>query len=429
MEQNDDKLKEIEKALAQELDQKVKLTDTNDLRIGGSIQVNPTLDTSKPATQIPDLNTGDSSAPAAVVPAPATPAPDAASATGQSQAQPQMQNEELSLDAIDGLLNDIDGDFKGRLGDISSELKQVEGQIVLKESIAISQDYLPQEKKEEPKPETKPEVKSTDGKKDGAVPAAPAKPVLQAPEISILEGLLQLIKATLVIVPSILRSLPHEIARLKQVGIRKELKDITMIFKVPIAVWKVALHEFIRSIKEAFKYFIAAPIIYKIKVVAIFTLIISAAFLFRNIIEQYKFSREKYVGINNLVDMADSIHPISEEEGEDLDSPMKHPEYVVLLETIVSTLKAPSIKKNPMARVELYIEASNQMAATEIKDREIEIRDMISRILEQLTFEELETTAGKLRLKVLVRREANKILNKGRVRRIFFKTFVIHPGL
>lgn len=111
----------------------------------------------------------------------------------------------------------------------------------------------------------------------------------------------------------------------------------------------------------------------------------------------------------------------------DLNDPMLHPEHIVLVERIIANLKPPGDGSNPMALIDLYLEAGTQESAIELKDRDSESRDVISRTLEQMTYDELITDAGKTKLKIFIRKNLNDNLTSGRIRRVFFKSIVLKP--
>ncbi len=130
----------------------------------------------------------------------------------------------------------------------------------------------------------------------------------------------------------------------------------------------------------------------------------------------------------SFADVADQSFAIGKDEGwEDLNDPLLHPEHIVLIERLIVNLRAPGDGTDPMALVDLYIEAGSQEAAVELKDREAATRDMILRTMEQTTFEDLSTDAGKNKLKVFLRKNLNDMLSRGRVRRVFYKSIVLKP--
>lgn len=115
---------------------------------------------------------------------------------------------------------------------------------------------------------------------------------------------------------------------------------------------------------------------------------------------------------------------------EDFNDPLLHPEFVVLVERIVVNLRRTAEAAEgafPMAAFELYLQTDNQDSAVEIKDRNVEIRDAVARSVERVTYPELAGEEGKNKLKLLIRKDLNVLLTRGKVRRVFFKTLVLNP--
>lgn len=82
---------------------------------------------------------------------------------------------------------------------------------------------------------------------------------------------------------------------------------------------------------------------------------------------------------------------------------------------------------NPMAALEFYVEGTDADVVVEIKDREPEVKDLFLRVVEDMNYDQLASAEGKQMLCERLRKEINKILTKGKVRRIFYKTAVIKP--
>lgn len=115
---------------------------------------------------------------------------------------------------------------------------------------------------------------------------------------------------------------------------------------------------------------------------------------------------------------------------EDFNDPILHPEFVVVIERVVVNLaRTPEAEadSNPMGAFEFYIQTDNQESAIEVKDRNIAVRDVLARAVERMTYPELATEEGKQKLKLILRKDLNLIMTKGRVRRVFFKTIVLNP--
>lgn len=131
----------------------------------------------------------------------------------------------------------------------------------------------------------------------------------------------------------------------------------------------------------------------------------------------------------NFNEVADKVFKIEKDEAwEKFRNPNRFPEYVVRFDRIIVMLK-PSVfsSKNTMGVFSLFYEASSQEAATEIKDREAEVRDITARTLEGVEYDEIRTAEGKKKAKKLVAQAINKFLNNGKVVKIYFKDFVVSP--
>jgi flagellar basal body-associated protein FliL len=132
--------------------------------------------------------------------------------------------------------------------------------------------------------------------------------------------------------------------------------------------------------------------------------------------------------LKSFGDSADAAYSFDEHDPiDDFTDPLFHPEHVIMLDKFVVNLRRPSDGTNPMGLFEFYFEASNQDCAVELKDREGEARDVISRAIEQLSYTELMTAEGKEKLKVVLRKAVNSFLTRGQVRRVFIKTVVLKP--
>lgn len=103
------------------------------------------------------------------------------------------------------------------------------------------------------------------------------------------------------------------------------------------------------------------------------------------------------------------------------------PEFTVLLDKIKVNLKRLTVNSNPMAAMQFFIALDSQDTAIEVKDREKEIVDLVSREVEEFTYEELNSPDGMSRLKVNIRKVINQILNQGRVQRIYININVSKP--
>lgn len=102
--------------------------------------------------------------------------------------------------------------------------------------------------------------------------------------------------------------------------------------------------------------------------------------------------------------------------------------YSLQLKPIVVNLKRnPKKKENPMGFFEFIFEGNTGEVVVELKERESEFIDVISRVIETQTYESLDTLEGKVELKDLVRRELNKKLNSGVIKKAELRNIFVKP--
>ncbi|MBN8539676.1 MAG: flagellar basal body-associated FliL family protein [Deltaproteobacteria bacterium] len=168
-----------------------------------------------------------------------------------------------------------------------------------------------------------------------------------------------------------------------------------------------------------------------------FSILLAFAVLGALILVVAKFSQGKLLPkterewIASFEEKADGVFTYERNDPfEDFNDPILHPEYVVVIERVIVNLaRTPEAEEgsNPMAAFEFYIQTDNQESAIEVKDRNIEVRDVLARAVERMTYPELATEEGKQKLKLVLRKDLNLIMTKGRVRRVFLKTIVLNP--
>lgn len=133
--------------------------------------------------------------------------------------------------------------------------------------------------------------------------------------------------------------------------------------------------------------------------------------------------------ILNFNEVADKIYPIAaEDKWEKFRNPLRFPEYVVRFDRLIVMLKRSQFSsQSPMGVFALYFETSSQEAATEMKFRETEMRDVAARTLEEMTYDEIRSFEGKQKAKKALIQSINKVLNQGKLVNVYFKDFVLKP--
>lgn len=103
-------------------------------------------------------------------------------------------------------------------------------------------------------------------------------------------------------------------------------------------------------------------------------------------------------------------------------------EFMILLPEIkVNIQRSQNSSTRPMAMFELYLEASSDETAKELKSRQNEILDNIQRVAETVNFDDFSSAQGKIKFKLKVRKTVNEILNSGRLKETYFKTVLVKP--
>ncbi|MBV2167938.1 MAG: flagellar basal body-associated FliL family protein [Bdellovibrio sp.] len=100
---------------------------------------------------------------------------------------------------------------------------------------------------------------------------------------------------------------------------------------------------------------------------------------------------------------------------------------LVMKKMVVNLRRSSESGQNPMGAFEFYVEGTASEVVVEIKDREPEIEDLFLRTIEEMTFDQVSSGEGKRLLCDRLRKEVNKVLTKGYVRRVFIKTAIIKP--
>lgn len=100
---------------------------------------------------------------------------------------------------------------------------------------------------------------------------------------------------------------------------------------------------------------------------------------------------------------------------------------IMLPKMVVNLRKSPKSGPNPMGAFEFYIEGMIPEVAIEIKDREVEVRDLMQRELEEFNFDQVESAEGKQVVCEKLKKVLNNFLTTGAVKKIFIKTVIVKP--
>jgi flagellar basal body-associated protein FliL len=101
--------------------------------------------------------------------------------------------------------------------------------------------------------------------------------------------------------------------------------------------------------------------------------------------------------------------------------------YEFLFQKMKVNLRRTADNPLPMGAFEVMVVLDSKDTAIEVRDREVEFYDLLSRVFEDQTFASLATERGKGRLKAEMKRELDQKLTQGWVKEIDFKTFILKP--
>lgn len=98
-----------------------------------------------------------------------------------------------------------------------------------------------------------------------------------------------------------------------------------------------------------------------------------------------------------------------------------------LAKVVVNIRPSKSSGENPMAAMEFIFEGNSSESVIEVKDREPELRDLVQRVLEEMTFDQLASSEGKQQVNDTLRKAVNRVLTQGKIRRVYIKTAIVKP--
>lgn len=133
--------------------------------------------------------------------------------------------------------------------------------------------------------------------------------------------------------------------------------------------------------------------------------------------------------MQSLGEISEETREFDPEKGQELfyDSVRVAQNVLVITKLVVNLKRVASSGPNPMVAAELFVEGNSPEVVIEMKARETEVRDVFMRTMEDFNGADLETAPGKAKLLDRLAREANRLVTKGRVKKVYFKTFILNP--
>ncbi|MBO9667338.1 MAG: flagellar basal body-associated FliL family protein [Bdellovibrio sp.] len=137
-------------------------------------------------------------------------------------------------------------------------------------------------------------------------------------------------------------------------------------------------------------------------------------------------SEELFLG--SLEDWAEQKYFYEPNEVESFYDSTRTTQNVIVTQKIFVNLKRSTQSGgNPMGVFEFYVEGTDSDVLVEFKYREPEVKDLFNSTIADMTYDQVSTGEGKRLMCERLRKEVNRILTKGKVRRIFVKTAIVKP--
>jgi flagellar basal body-associated protein FliL len=308
---------------------------------------------------------------------------------------PQPGPNELSMDELDGLLQQEDPTFQEQMSSLKKETVEVSDDVA-----KLSVDAEPDVNDDTEKEKQKSKLQNTFG-------------FLLRP-IGKVQGWLRLrfraLKNRMYIV---FENLKHYFRH---------------DFPEQVKFWISQVKTFVKSIKEQFAKFMALSKMQKFAILFGVVSVAGSLFLFTKVFNPGWLPHYQDPLVRSLAIGAPKVYSVEKKEDfQDFLLAFPEVEYFILIKrVIVNFRRDPESGPNPMGAFELYIGVDSQDTAIEVKDREREIIDTIQRTLEGFSHPEASTTVGKIKMKGQIRDRINEMLNQGRVFRVYFSTFLTY---
>ncbi|MBX3035094.1 MAG: flagellar basal body-associated FliL family protein [Bdellovibrionaceae bacterium] len=181
-------------------------------------------------------------------------------------------------------------------------------------------------------------------------------------------------------------------------------------------------------LQEGLRQFGFKPRAFKLKVLGFIVLCAVSVAVLLWVTKTALLTPQDRLFVQSLEEMAEEKGEFDPQRQENFyDSVRAAQNIVVTPKLVVNIRSSPSSGPNPMLAAELYVEGNSPDVIVEIKDREVEFRDGFMRTLEEFTYDEVASPEGKQRLLERLAREANRLVTKGRVRKLYFKTIILKP--
>lgn len=196
-----------------------------------------------------------------------------------------------------------------------------------------------------------------------------------------------------------------------------------------LGVLKHSLHSVQHAVAKRVNGFKELPKLKKLFAVGIFVCALGTGYFIYRSLTHGVIPETDELFMPSLESLAEETYEYDPEtEAEPFYDNLRATQNLLLMPKIVVNLKRPtSGKANPMGAFEFFVEGVVPEVIVEVKDREAAVKDAMQRAIEEFSFETLDTSDGKRELCERLRKEINRLLTTGSVKKVLIKTIVLKP--
>jgi flagellar basal body-associated protein FliL len=216
-------------------------------------------------------------------------------------------------------------------------------------------------------------------------------------------------------------------ARLRQFG-----KDLLIFLKnrpkefffFLLAIAKVAAQKAVVPLKA----FQEASLPQRLVMLLLVAMVAAAGWILRHNLKGVWLPHINEPILASFTDVADHVETFDrQDDGESFYAAFPQERYEFLFGKMKVNLRQTPENPLPMGAFELVVVLDSKDTAIEVRDREVEFSDLLQRVLEGESFNDLSSELGKARLKSRIKRELNQQLTQGWIKDVNFKTFILKP--
>lgn len=201
------------------------------------------------------------------------------------------------------------------------------------------------------------------------------------------------------------------------------LKEVLPKF---IKIAKSAVGKISEQIKAALQVFSGFDKKKKIISVVLVAGCIGLAWYFAKLVKTGIIAKEQKPFIYSMEELSENKYLFEQDQMEDFySSPRFNQNLISLRRMVVNIKKTKNSSDNPMGAFEFFLQGNSSDVMIEIKDRESEVLDTFQAEIRTFSYDELETYDGKTKLTEKLKNTINEILVRGKINKIYFKTFVL----